>query len=282
MRRIKGFVIAALAAAMLFGVSLTSEAAPKIMSDGQIFDAQFYAQNCPDVVAVLGNNESMLYSHYVNMGKAEGRLPYAEAQGAANAQGAGMVDVTIHWNSEETDMGNGNRLLGPITYSYPANVYVEITDANVIDAAMHMLPDGAPWGLETYYDKISKVKGEGKWINKRAQGCLAFAFWLTDGIYGDIPMNCYRINNTANSGVGFEYCMYDIVIFETPYTATTGITHAGVIMGADPATQTLYIANGNVVINGTTGVVKWSMPLKVDGSDGNVIGMVLRREGVTP
>ena len=275
MRKIKGFVIAALAAAMLLGTTLTSEAAPKTMPDGQIFDAQFYAQNYPDVVAVLGNNESMLYSHYVNMGKAEGRLPYAGAQGAANAQGT--VDVTVHWSMKVEDLGNGNQLVKPLTYSYPANVYVEITDADVIDAVKHMLPDGAEWGMEAFYDKISNVKGEGKWINKRAQGCLAFAFWLTDGIYGDIPMDCYRINSVENPAAGFEYCMYDIVIFDTPETAVTGITHAGVIIGADPVTQTLYLANGNY-----GGTVSWNLPLKVDGSDGNVIGMVLRRESVTP
>ncbi|MDE6748701.1 MAG: hypothetical protein K2K21_06525 [Lachnospiraceae bacterium] len=277
MRRIKGFVIAALVTSMLFGASLTSEAAPKTMPDGQIFDAQFYAQNYPDVVAVLGNNESMLYSHYVNMGKAEGRLPYAGAQGAVNAQGT--ADVTVSYHADETDLGNGNRLLGPITYTYdcPENVIVNITDADIIDAAMHMLPEGAKWGMESFYDKISNVKREGKWINQRAQGCLAFAFWLTDSIYGKVPMNCYRINSVENPAAGFEYCMYDIVIFDTPETAVTGINHAGVIVGADPVTQTLYLANGNY-----GGTVKWNLPLKTDGSDGNIIGMVLRREGVTP
>ena len=275
-RKIKGFVIVALATAMLFGTTLTSEAAPKTMPDGQIFDAQFYAQNYPDVVAVLGNNESMLYSHYVNMGKVEGRLPYSGAQGAANAQESGMVDVTIIWNSEEINMGNGNRLLGPITYSYPANVYVEITDADVIQGAMSMLPDGAAWGLESYYDKVSTVTNK-KDLNVRAQGCLAFAYWLTDGIYGDTPMVAYN-----GAGAGFEFCMYDIVVFDTPYTAGTGQYHAGVIIGADPATQTLYLAEANVSINGAPGVVRWNSPLKIDGSDGNTIGMVLRRVSVTP
>ncbi|WP_026489156.1 hypothetical protein [Butyrivibrio sp. XBB1001] len=65
-------------------ISLSALAAPKTMPDGGIFDAEFYAKNNPDVVAALGSNESTLYEHYLNYGKAEGRLPYAtDSAGAA-------------------------------------------------------------------------------------------------------------------------------------------------------------------------------------------------------
>lgn len=53
-------------------------AAPKTMADGGVFDPQYYAETYPDVVAALGTDETMLYSHYVQWGKAEGRLPYGE------------------------------------------------------------------------------------------------------------------------------------------------------------------------------------------------------------
>lgn len=68
---------------MLFGIiiiasaSIKSYAAPKQMADGNIFDAEFYANTYPDVVAVLGNNETVLYNHYMLSGNLEGRLPYA-------------------------------------------------------------------------------------------------------------------------------------------------------------------------------------------------------------
>ena len=39
------------------------------------FDAAYYAKNNPDVVVVLGNDENVLYQHYINYGKKEGRLP---------------------------------------------------------------------------------------------------------------------------------------------------------------------------------------------------------------
>ena len=53
-------------------------AAPKQMSDGNMFDAEYYAASNPDVAAVFGTDENMLYSHYVNCGKIEGRKPFAE------------------------------------------------------------------------------------------------------------------------------------------------------------------------------------------------------------
>ena len=43
------------------------------LSDGTLFDAEYYAQTNPDVVAVFGTNKDALYTHYVMFGKAEGR-----------------------------------------------------------------------------------------------------------------------------------------------------------------------------------------------------------------
>ncbi len=53
------------------------------------FDAAFYASQYPDVVAAFGNDPQMLYLHYVNAGKAEGR--FANATEAANAASAALV-----------------------------------------------------------------------------------------------------------------------------------------------------------------------------------------------
>lgn len=59
---------------MLFGT--TALAAPKAMPDGQMFDAEFYMTTYPDVAEILGTEESVLYKHWVDYGKKEGRLPY--------------------------------------------------------------------------------------------------------------------------------------------------------------------------------------------------------------
>lgn len=60
------------------GSSTSVYAAPVRMADGTVFDAEYYAQNNPDVVAVLGTDATVLYQHYQNYGKAEGRKAYDE------------------------------------------------------------------------------------------------------------------------------------------------------------------------------------------------------------
>lgn len=72
---------------LVLGMKIDAVAAPKTMPDGGMFDAEYYAQNNPDVVAVLGTDENILYQHYLTSGRLEGRQPYAP--GTATAQTAG-------------------------------------------------------------------------------------------------------------------------------------------------------------------------------------------------
>lgn len=77
MRRTKRTLAATMTLALCLGSSLTAMAAPKVMSDGNVFDAEYYAQNNPDVVNALGTDENMLYLHYTLYGRTEGRLAVA-------------------------------------------------------------------------------------------------------------------------------------------------------------------------------------------------------------
>ena len=53
------------------------------------FDAGYYAQNNPDVVAVYGTDSESLYQHYLNHGRAEGRaINGSGGEGAAPAEAA--------------------------------------------------------------------------------------------------------------------------------------------------------------------------------------------------
>lgn len=54
------------------------KAQTKVMPDGGLFDAVYYAAAYPDVVAVLGADEAALYWHYVTYGRAEGRQGCAD------------------------------------------------------------------------------------------------------------------------------------------------------------------------------------------------------------
>lgn len=75
-RRIKLFFVSILCVSLL--IAETAFAAPKEMAGGVVFDPTFYAENNADVVAALGNDENMLFTHYVNSGASEGRLPFRQ------------------------------------------------------------------------------------------------------------------------------------------------------------------------------------------------------------
>ncbi|MCR4787553.1 MAG: hypothetical protein K5888_03110 [Lachnospiraceae bacterium] len=77
---IKGLAVLTALTVTISFLPVTVLTAPVVMPDGSIFDAEYYAENNPDVVAVYGsNNPDGMYEHYVTFGKKEGRLPYAGA-----------------------------------------------------------------------------------------------------------------------------------------------------------------------------------------------------------
>lgn len=73
---------------MTFG-TIEAQAAPVQMSDGTIFDAEYYAETYPDVAAAFGADAVALYEHYVSFGRKEGRsgyLPGTESQAVPASQ----------------------------------------------------------------------------------------------------------------------------------------------------------------------------------------------------
>lgn len=65
---------AVLIAVMFMGIRCETEAAVgDRQACEQVFDAAYYAQNNPDVVAAVGNSTAALLEHYMNYGLAEGR-----------------------------------------------------------------------------------------------------------------------------------------------------------------------------------------------------------------
>ena len=108
----KRIVAAAFILALSAGSNLTAFAAPETMPDGTVFDAEFYAQTYPDVVQIYGTDASALYSHYVDFGKAEGRLTIAPVvtednlnQQIQNAESAGYTVRTLTFGKGL--LGNG-------------------------------------------------------------------------------------------------------------------------------------------------------------------------------
>ncbi|MCR4587265.1 MAG: hypothetical protein K5682_02550 [Lachnospiraceae bacterium] len=98
------------------GFSMTAYAAPQTMADGGTFDPEFYAATYPDVAAALGTDANALYQHYLNHGKAEGRLPY---EGATASTG-----------TTATVSGPGARLVDANTVSLSASLSKAVSAPN--------------------------------------------------------------------------------------------------------------------------------------------------------
>ena len=112
----KKLIAGAMAAAMAFGAvegaGMVTSPARADQEDAGSFDPVYYAALYPDVAAVVGTSPEALYSHYVNFGQKEGRIPYA---GASRGEAVnGTVDPTVTTDTAvqtpvqtTVDIGNG-------------------------------------------------------------------------------------------------------------------------------------------------------------------------------
>lgn len=101
----KKLLIFAVALVAMFSYTLTVSATPKTMKDGTVFDAEYYAQNNPDVVQALGTSETALYQHYVTYGKSEGRKPYADAKVTTTYAETKTLFGETYYHSQTTNNG---------------------------------------------------------------------------------------------------------------------------------------------------------------------------------
>lgn len=110
---------AILAAAMLVP-STAVTASPRIMPDGQTFDAAYYAVQNPDVTTIVGTDENALYAHYVAYGKAEGRAAYAATENAIEDTSAAPIDITSSILALQTILPEGT------PWTNEANAYANV------------------------------------------------------------------------------------------------------------------------------------------------------------
>lgn len=98
---IKKILLTSIASLLFLSTGMTVCAAPKTMDDGTVFDAEYYANLYPDVVAVYGTEESALYEHYVTYGQNEGRSIAAPIESEITVEAAAEQPVGHPSVSEE-------------------------------------------------------------------------------------------------------------------------------------------------------------------------------------
>ena len=96
----KRIITTVLVVVLALSSSITTFAAPKTMPDGTVFDAEHYANTYADVKKAFGDDESMLYKHYLYYGKKEGRTSTAQdvqnlTQSKSATQASPVEDATL-------------------------------------------------------------------------------------------------------------------------------------------------------------------------------------------
>ena len=218
--------ITKLAAALVLGfvmmatMSTQTYAAPKQMPDGNVFDAEFYATTYPDVAAVFGTDEAMLYNHYVLCGKAEGRLPFApNAVPAPTAPidtpttGAKVMpdgnlfdavfyakrypDVAAVLGTDELVLYNHYLMCGIFEGRLPYEVTSQEAKNqeiyNKIMALKEIYPQGMEWDMDNTYIQPKGENRDNGWAGLTRRACQAFAYTIQDAVFGSsAKFNWYR------------------------------------------------------------------------------------------
>ena len=101
-------IVRLIATVMVFcilGSSVPVYSEPEEMPDGVIFDSEYYAEKYPDVVEVLGTNDTTaLYTHYRTYGRFEGRFPTKEREETVSLNKVSVNSVEKKKNVSDNDI----------------------------------------------------------------------------------------------------------------------------------------------------------------------------------
>ena len=187
----KKIIVATMVATMAFsiaeGAKIVTGPARADQEDAGSFDPVYYAALYPDVAAAVGTSPEALYSHYVNFGQKEGRIPYEGASG-----GESVVETT-------------NTATDTVTITTPAQTTVDIgngpfwlfTDGEEVDKATFLQEKQR---LQQQFDAAGYVHVG--WTEQQVQArllslkeqypegievgnCSSGAAKITNGLYGD-------------------------------------------------------------------------------------------------
>ena len=122
----KKWILIGILSAAVLQTPVTALAAPKIMSDGTVFDAAYYADNNPDVKAVFGTNEQNLYAHYKMFGKNEGRLPVAPTAYPTPATQQSVTSI-MESGFDPVYYANNNKDVVAVLGNNPQQLYLHYT-----------------------------------------------------------------------------------------------------------------------------------------------------------
>ena len=255
--------------------SLNVCAAPETMPDGTVFDAEYYAEQNPDVVAVVGTDKNALYQHYLACGIAEGRAAYSVS---AMAEGNVPITIPVMYSKDRYDLRTlmNNQPLVPTSTGYEfcdrlvdrilsqittpeMSTYDKVKAAYdyIINTSCYMgygAPDMYP-DAEAVYSLSLNAKSHMEWEQWGAANAIEILAYRT-GVCDDyacafaaltrrIGLNCYTVGGAAKSSRG----------------GYSGHTWCEMILGGkvyyfDPEIEDV-VANGNKSATAKNGAIRY-------------------------
>lgn len=145
-------------------LSLTAYAAPQVMADGTVFDAEYYAETYPDVAEAYGMDEQMLYEHYKLYGQAEGRAAVAmETEVAELAKAQEYAALSTAHAAQVSELVNAERRkagVSELTYDLKLSDIAARRAQELSGLFSHMRPDGTTTVQYLTEERNARYAGE--------------------------------------------------------------------------------------------------------------------------
>lgn len=187
----------------------TASAQTNFSVNSLVFDAIYYAQAYPDVVAAVGTDPNALYKHYLIFGRGEGRYPTNPEMNGTNQNISAPKTATVLSNpvrnnnpySEKTLIVPGTSL-SVEGLSYPNNSALALGNGTVLqyDGVSHInggyvTATVTDHNLTVRYDLLTSANGTDF---QRLPAQTKYLFFIRNAVTGDIA-GIFR--NTADNGI---------------------------------------------------------------------------------
>ena len=187
----KKLIVGAMAAAMAFGAvegaGMVTSPARADQEDAGSFDPVYYAALYPDVAAAVGTSPEALYSHYVNFGQKEGRIPYEGATGGESVDGTADTaadTATVTTPVQATvDIGSGPFWIFPYGEEVDKATFLQEKQRlqQQFDAAGYVHVGWTEQQVQARLLSLKEQYPEGMKVGN----CSSGAARITNGLYGD-------------------------------------------------------------------------------------------------
>ncbi len=210
MKTKKIYILTAAAISAVLANGSSVHAAPERMADGTIFDAAYYAEAYPDVVAEAGTDPTALYQHYVLFGKAENRNATNPADAEQVEKMEEVRQLTISFAGDCTLGGfkgqSGGNLLRDYYEMYGNDYFFQnVREIFAQDDITYVNLEGALTPYKQVIEKKYPIKGEPEYVGALQSGSIEVVNLANNHTY-DCGQAGYDSCRQLLAESGIAYC----------------------------------------------------------------------------